>query len=142
MALSLGAGLRETAGVGALVWVDGWQLDCCGDPFGIGDAVTWLLKPATTSWFVEMLGEEIGSRVSHAEERHDESAIATEQRGRVVSMRRVYLTMWRHTPQSVTWFPAEGSAELVDVVHTSDADSCAVPDGELFGYLVELSLWD
>ena len=27
--------------VRALVWVDAWQQECCGDPFAIGDAVTW-----------------------------------------------------------------------------------------------------
>ena len=26
-----------------LVWVDAWQMQCCGDPFAVGSSVEWTL---------------------------------------------------------------------------------------------------
>ena len=111
--------------MGVLVWVDEWQFSCCGDPFGIGDAVAWLLKPVDAARMLEVLGPEIGRLVVHAEERHDQSEVAHRHRGRVDSLRMVCRRM-------------DGGAELIDIVRTHGAD----PDRDLHGYLVELTLWE
>ncbi|AGL18508.1 DUF6578 domain-containing protein [Actinoplanes sp. N902-109] len=29
------------------VWMDHWQMDCCGTPFDTGATVAWRLRPAT-----------------------------------------------------------------------------------------------
>ena len=31
----------------ALVWYSSWQMECCGDPFAVGDTVDWDLAPST-----------------------------------------------------------------------------------------------
>ncbi|WP_425564009.1 DUF6578 domain-containing protein [Nonomuraea longicatena] len=30
------------------IWVDGWQMDCCGEPFQVGSHVTLKLRRAET----------------------------------------------------------------------------------------------
>lgn len=38
------------------VWVDEWQYACCGDPFTVGDRVTWTLGPADQAFLAPLLG--------------------------------------------------------------------------------------
>ena len=38
------------------VWVDEWQYACCGDPFTVGDRVTWTLGAADLAFLAPLLG--------------------------------------------------------------------------------------
>jgi hypothetical protein len=38
------------------VWVDAWQLQCCGKPFGVGSRVSWTLAGRVPSWVIAALG--------------------------------------------------------------------------------------
>lgn len=33
-----------------LVWVDAWQMQCCGDPFAVGSRVAWTLSEPDREW--------------------------------------------------------------------------------------------
>jgi hypothetical protein len=37
---------RQTLAVALVVWVDGWQMQCCGTPFAVGSQVAWTLGEA------------------------------------------------------------------------------------------------
>ena len=53
------------------VWIDDWQMQCCGDPFALGSTVTWSTIPVTdTSGFAEFLDEETATGITDCEERH------------------------------------------------------------------------
>ena len=39
--------------VGLTVWVDSWQMQCCGEPFRVGSQVTWTLGAADQDWLRE-----------------------------------------------------------------------------------------
>jgi uncharacterized protein DUF6578 len=41
------------------VWVDSWQMQCCGDPFRRGSKVAWTLRDADPDWFDVMLGPRV-----------------------------------------------------------------------------------
>lgn len=38
------------------VWVDEWQYACCGEPFAVGDRVSWTLHPADLEFLAPVLG--------------------------------------------------------------------------------------
>lgn len=52
------------------VWVDSWQMQCCGDPFRRGSKVTWTLRDADPGRFAAMLGPFVRRTVEAAEEHH------------------------------------------------------------------------
>jgi hypothetical protein len=50
------------------VWVDDWQMQCCGEPFSVGSRVTWTLREPNTDWLRTVLGLPV--QVDAAEEHH------------------------------------------------------------------------
>jgi hypothetical protein len=52
------------------VWVDSWQMQCCGDPFRRGSKVTGTLRDADPDWFAAMLGPFVRRTVEMEEEHH------------------------------------------------------------------------
>ena len=52
------------------IWVDSWQMQCCGDPFRRGLKVAWTLRDADPDWFAAMLGPFVRRNVQAAEEHH------------------------------------------------------------------------
>jgi hypothetical protein len=53
------------------VWMDSWQMQCCGKPFSLGSVAAWTLRPASDSDFATaVLGDELASTVTHDEEHH------------------------------------------------------------------------
>lgn len=53
------------------VWLDGWQMQCCGEPFGVGSRVSWTLNPDPDRAFqAGVLGPELAATVTHSAERH------------------------------------------------------------------------
>ncbi|MEV3871433.1 DUF6578 domain-containing protein [Streptomyces sp. NPDC049906] len=51
------------------VWVDGWQMQCCGRLFAVGDVVSWTLLEADPEDYAELVGSEEGG-VDFREEHH------------------------------------------------------------------------
>jgi hypothetical protein len=39
------------------VWVEGWQHQCCGEDFAVGDEVRWTLVEGDEDWHRSVLGE-------------------------------------------------------------------------------------
>ena len=57
----------------AVVFVETWQHECCGEPFAVGDTVTWPLVPVSEHADLAVrLGADVGGRVSSEVERHVE----------------------------------------------------------------------
>ena len=52
------------------IWVDSWQMQCCGEPFHRGSQVAWTLRPADADWLEEMLSPHAQQTVDAAEEHH------------------------------------------------------------------------
>ncbi|MGO4603919.1 DUF6578 domain-containing protein [Terrabacter sp. 2YAF2] len=54
-----------------VVWVDAWQMQCCGEPFAAGDRVGWTLRDLPRGClFDDVVGSEVAARITHAEEHH------------------------------------------------------------------------
>ena len=56
--------------MGMTVWVDSWQMQCCGKPFHLGSQVAWTLSAADSGWMDTMLGMHAQQTVDVAEEHH------------------------------------------------------------------------
>ena len=53
------------------VWVDAWQMQCCGDPFSVGSTVDWtVLAEIDREWISSFMGDEEAARFTHDEEHH------------------------------------------------------------------------
>jgi len=81
---------RQTRRVGLVVWVDDWQMQCCGEPFGVGSEVAWTVSEADGDWLDRMLGPDARSRVDAAEDHHGQLPAGTPRtRGTVIGIRAV-----------------------------------------------------
>jgi hypothetical protein len=54
------------------IWVEAWQLQCCGDPFEVGELVSWTVAEAVDrEYLATVIGEEAAATVSDYEDHHD-----------------------------------------------------------------------
>ena len=99
------------------VWMDDWQLQCCGDPFAIGSEVSWTVEPTTGDgwhqYLAALLGADPGFTVDAIEDHHDQLPAGT---GR---------------------YPVDGSGTLIDV-RSADGSDESEGGRRFMGYLVQL----
>jgi hypothetical protein len=124
-----------------VVWVDGWQLQCCGPPAQVGHDVTWTLsdKP-DREWLATTLGEPLADRITHAEDHHgglpDDAPVA---RGVVRAISAAYC---RYAPDPEpsdprALSPVPGSAVLRAVARATGWED-EPPGLHFVGYVVDL----
>ncbi len=53
------------------VWLSGWEWACCGDPFEVGDPVSFACRAPRGDWFIEQFGTEFAGSIELVEEHHD-----------------------------------------------------------------------
>lgn len=98
----------------ALVWVDGWQLQCCGEMFRIGDEVRWVAaSDPDRRWLAETLGAGLAEQVEFREEHHQVEELgdrAVRLHGRVARIRAA-----TDDANGSRWPPAPGTREINDV---------------------------
>jgi hypothetical protein len=110
------------------VWMEGWQLQCCGEPFRLGASVSWRLAyDRDLAWLADVLAPTV-VRVDAAEDHH--GGVVQPTSGTV---RRISLLHCRFDPA-----PVPGSGQLSDV----DAAVKWVDDRSdlrFAGYLVDVT---
>ena len=118
--------------MGMTVWVDSWQMQCCGEPFRIGTQVAWPLGPVGRGWLAELLGPDARQTVDAAQERHGavpDDTVPT--RGTVTRITAVHGR-----------FAAKASPDSAVLTDLDSADGRTADRGDLrfVGYLVRLRL--
>ena len=103
------------------VWVDGWQVQCCGEPFSVGSQVSWTLSRCTDPAFATaVLGDDLASSLTHQEEHHgglpDDAPTTT---GVVRSIRAVSCAYAPDADDRTCLRPVPGTSRVTDEV---DAD--------------------
>jgi hypothetical protein len=123
------------------VWVEFWQMQCCGEPFRRGDRVAWTVRATDADWLEVMLGTRMQPGVDAVEDHHGGVPEGTAPtRGTVTRIAAVHC---RYAPRpgsdSRTSYPVPGSGVLT---YLESADGWTADRGaERFaGYLVELEL--
>jgi len=113
-------------------------MQCCGAPFGIGDRVEWsLLVGPDVGWLSVALGDELASRVTHAEAHHEIEDVECFA-GRVRRAQAVRLRYGRVGDQPARQ-PIPGSSLLEDVDRVDGFEGDR-GDVRLVGYLIDLDL--
>lgn len=90
-----------------MIWVDGWQMQCCGERFSVGTRVTWTLREPDADWLGTVLGPDV--QVDAAEEHHGgvpEGAPKTT--GKVRRIEAVHCGYARPPGAGRTLYPADG----------------------------------
>ena len=112
-------------------WYACWQMQCCGDPFKIGDVVKWLVcEPHGEIRAVVDLGH-----LDYWYEAHDTEIQLFYFTGTVTSIKGLFEQYIQSEDDPRFWFPTKG--ELIDI---TSADGWEEPKGdlEIIGYIVEL----
>jgi len=122
------------------VWVDDWQMQCCGQPIEVGAKVSWTLKPADDLDFAAaVLGQELAQSLTHAEEHHgglpDGAPVTV---GTVTAIKAVRCRYDRAPGgDDKTLYPVEGTVDLREVSR-ADGWERDEPDLRFVCYLVDV----
>lgn len=54
------------------VWLEPWEWGCCGEPFAVGDVVTFQVHPGAGAWITELAGSAFAASVDARESHHDD----------------------------------------------------------------------
>lgn len=122
----------------ALLFLESWQHECCGDPFEVGDAVAWPVAPVEAEGLVPLLGAALGRQVHLSVERHGDEVGTLG--GTVRSVRAVFhrFEPVREHPDGTYRRGLPGSGQLRHVRRTRQGER--LDDLEWAGYLVEVAV--
>ena len=128
--------MRSSRSVGTMqVWVEDWQMQCCGDPFAVGDAVCWMaVRSAGMKEVDSILGLENGTSIEWVEDHHD--LADTEPLSAIVQAIQAVFYRFRLADRAVV--PIMGSGVLIANSHaTGWGDESE--DVKFLGYIVTLT---
>ncbi|MFC7966699.1 DUF6578 domain-containing protein [Streptomyces cinereoruber] len=118
------------------IWVDGWQIQCCGQDFAPGDVVSWTLLEADPADYDDIVGSERAEGIDFREEHHGQGEGRAPALVEVVSVAEVHCRygVFPDSTDNVNR-PVPGTAVLVPV-EKADGWAKAVPGVDFSGYLV------
>lgn len=120
------------------VWVQDWQMQCCGDPFTLGQRVSW-----TTSGEVDreylgvVLGEQAAAQITDYEDHHDTSA-TTLIEGTVRSIDAVWCRFAPRGWDFLSLYPVRGTTLIESRTH-ADGREEKERNLRFVGYVVTLT---
>lgn len=121
-----------------LIYVGGWQMECCGERFSRGSLVHWTVAPADHDFLDSVLGEELSEKVTDAEEHHhDPAATAVQSLSGVVRSIQAVSCQYAKPSGASSLYRVENTAVLTEVSSTDDARSTA--DLVFLGWLVSVA---
>ena len=119
------------------IWVEAWQLQCCGEPFEVGQPVSWTVASVVDrEYLTNVIGAEAAAAVSDYEDHHD--VAEGDVRPLSGTVRDIAAISCQFAPRGRALYPVPGTA----VVETrSRADGWEHEDESLkfMGYIVTLS---
>ncbi|MFD5326075.1 DUF6578 domain-containing protein [Streptomyces sp. NPDC127092] len=118
------------------VWVDDWQMQCCGESFSPGDVVSWTLVEVDPEDYADTVGDERAAGIDFREEHHGEEEGQAPTSLEVVSIAEVHCHY--DVPPGATEkvnYPVPGTTVLVPV-EKADGWAKIRPGVRFAGYLV------
>ncbi|ROO86953.1 hypothetical protein EDD29_4539 [Actinocorallia herbida] len=114
------------------VWMDDWQMECCGEPFQVGDRVTWTLAMGRYEVYPGLDAD--------AYEDHHEVAATSEVTGTVRAIDAVHVRFAPEAPGGRTFVPVAGSATRTPIPKARRFESAPAARQDRFtGYLIRLT---
>lgn len=128
-----------------VVYVEAWQLQCCGEPFKVGDTVEWNCSDSVDREFLAMiLGDAGADKVTHVEDHHDVAGPLSPLTGRVTGIASVSCST---EVQGDLRVPVVGGAQVTQISSANGWESEPttewVPEGSdkiphFYGYVVRI----
>ncbi|MFF3787962.1 DUF6578 domain-containing protein [Streptomyces sp. NPDC001933] len=117
------------------IWVDDWQIQCCGEAFKLGDSVSWQLVEIDPEDYADIVGNERAPEIDFREEHHGQEELPS-TRLQVLTITEVHCRyeVPSHSTSNVQ-HPVPGTTELVPV-REGDGWAEARPRVRFAGYLV------
>ncbi|MFF5444825.1 DUF6578 domain-containing protein [Streptomyces sp. NPDC012888] len=118
------------------VWVDDWQMQCCGGNFAVGEVVSWNLMPVDPADYADVVGGARASEIDFREDHHLEAEDGVTTALQVLEISEVHCRY--EVPAGSAgnvYHPVPGTAVLVPVVE-ADGWAEARPAVRFTGYLV------
>lgn len=122
------------------VWVDDWQMQCCGEPFEVGASIEWTVLPVTdATGYAAFLEPHVVARITDREDHHTDSRELVTMRGVVRSIDAVFC---RYRVRGKAAVPVERSGVLEQrrVASGWEADDEVGAGRTFVGYLVALEI--
>ncbi|MEU8579082.1 DUF6578 domain-containing protein [Streptomyces asoensis] len=118
------------------IWVDDWQVQCCGQSFASGDVVSGTLLEVDPEEYADVVGSELANEINFRAEHHGQGEGHAPTSVEVVSIAEVHCR-YEVPPGSTdnVNYPVPGTTVLVPVKE-ADGWAKARPDVSLAGYLV------
>ena len=126
------------------VWVDAWQIQCCGVPFAVGQEVSWRLsEDVDREWLTSVLGADAAQAIRFSYEHHGRlPEDAPHTPGTVLQINAAH---GRYAPAAGgngrTLYPLPGSGQLAAVDSADGWDAVAL-NMHFNGYVVDLDVTD
>ncbi|MYV42328.1 hypothetical protein GT030_26535 [Streptomyces sp. SID1328] len=118
------------------IWVDDWQMQCCGQNFAVGGVVSWTLLEADPEDYADVVGEERADEIGFREEHHGRAGERAATSLEVLSIDEVHCRYEERAGATDRMnLPVRGTAVLVPV-DRADGWARPRPDVEFAGYLV------
>jgi len=122
------------------VWLDSWQMQCCGERFEPGDEISWTLQDPNVEWLSEVLGPDLAARIDAAEEHHsgiDASAWVTV--GTVASIQTVHCRYAPRPDGPDNYLHPVPDSGAVGAVSSADGWPPETEELRFVGYVVQLT---
>lgn len=120
----------------AVIWVDAWQMACCGTPFSVGDSIDWTVSSEVDRSFLgRVTSPEMAERVDYSEEHHDDDEMLIGLTGVVRAIRLASCPY--KLDEGGGSSPAAGSGQLRDVASTSERPPSA-GDEDRPGWIIDV----
>ncbi|MER5918061.1 DUF6578 domain-containing protein [Streptomyces sp. NPDC001982] len=118
------------------IWVDDWQIQCCGQNFAPGDVVSWKLLEVDPEDYADVVGSERATEIDFREEHHGQAEEHEPTWLEVLTIAEVHCR-YEVPPDSTAnvYYPVPGTTVLVPV-READGWAEARPDVHFAGYLV------
>ena len=129
--------VRQTPHMSLTLWVDRWQQQCCGQPWGVGSAVSWTVTDPDEDHLVPLFSHENGVVIDEAEEHHDPGVDGFPTVCGIVRSIRAVSVAYELNPDARSMYPIPGSATLTSV-SSSGSSPRDVPG--FMGFIVELDV--
>ena len=132
--------VRRDARTGTLtfvrIWVDSWQMQCCGTALAIGIDASFQVMTPDRSFLSPILGEEIVSAIDWAEERHSPERALHVVAGRVTGIDGAWCR-YQLREDGRMYEPVSGSGRT-EGLDSADGFENAGDDESFMGYVVEI----
>lgn len=119
-------------------------MECCGEPFELGDRVTWTVEEADDrEWLLAALGPDHAVTVTHLEEHHaqDASRLLT-MTGFVTKIAGAWCAYGPRHVGDEDSYPIPGTERFVDLYGSHGVEGQPAAGQSLSGWLVELDTGD